>query len=93
MMFTRTITTFEAKAYRLFLEDGTPKVEELGKAVFMGTAANRTDARKALADAGYAIPKGATIEITPVEEVVYGCTIEDFMSVAHPVERKPKAER
>lgn len=92
MMFTRTITTYQASAYRLFIKDGSAQKEELGSCTFECTTPSKTEARKALQDMGYAIPKGAAIDISPVESVTYGCTIEDFMSVAHPIERKAAQE-
>lgn len=85
MMLTRTITTFNATASRIYKEDGVLKEEIFGSATFEGTNATNTQARKALSAAGVPCPRGCNIEIEEVERVTYACTLEDFMSVAHPV--------
>ena len=91
-MFTRSITTFEAKAVSVEFDGMEPKVIELGHAVYMGTRASETEARKALKAAGVQLKRGCKVFISEVETVVYGCTIDQFMTVAHPVEVKAEAD-
>lgn len=91
-MFTRTVSTYKVTAYKLSMEDGVPTSEPLGTAEYVGTSVSKTQARKALSYAGYIIPKGAHIEVEKVNEAVYGCTVEEFLSVAHLVERNAPSE-
>lgn len=84
-MFTRTITTYNAIASRVYKEAGVLKEEVYGSCTFTGTAASKAAARKALLAAGVQCPKGCYIEVEELESKVYGCTVDEFMSVAHPV--------
>ena len=86
-MFTRTITTFKATAYAIEWDGNTPMAKSLGKAVFVGSNATKTDARAALKAAGIACPRGTEIRLEELESVVYGMSVEEFMQHARPIER------
>lgn len=86
MKFTRTLTTFEATAFTVDLDDNlTPTVNTIASVKFMATRAGTTEARKAFAENGYTIKRGSRIKIVPVEEVVYACDLDDFMKIATPI--------
>lgn len=88
-MFTRTITTYKATAYGIGKdENGKRAIVELGHVEYVGASTSQTDARKALKAAGINVPRGTDVEIEKLEEVTYGMTVEEFMSLAHPIERK-----
>lgn len=87
MMITRTLTTFKATAYALKFVDGKPAADELGSAEFTATRADKTMARKAIADAtGKALPKGVEVNIEEVESVTYGMDLDKFVEMAQPIE-------
>ena len=94
MMFTRTMTTFEAVAYKGAWKGGKLVAEEIGRAMYSGTREDKTAARKAIAEAtGKTMPKGCEIVITPVEETVYGMDLEKFLEVAQVIEKRdPKGK-
>lgn len=86
MMITRTLTTFKATAYALKFVDGKPAAEELGSAEFTATRADKTTARKAIADAmGKTLPKGVEVIIEEVESVTYGMDLEQFVAMAQTI--------
>lgn len=87
MLFTRTITTFEATAYNTVLDTETMQasVEKIATVHFQGTTATKTEARKAFQEQGYTVPKGTEIVIKPVKEIKYACTLEDFLEIAQPI--------
>lgn len=89
-MFTRTITTYEAKAYTIKWADGNPIADELGKAQFVSSNATRTEARAALKAAGVPIKRGTEIVVNELEQVVYGMSVEEFMQHAKPIARVEK---
>ena len=94
MNLTRTITTYKAMAVKLSFENGEPKADVIGEATFVGTNPAKADARKALAAAGYDVPRGTEVTIEEVSSNTYACSIEQFISVAHLIEPKavsPKA--
>lgn len=91
-MFTRTITTYKATAYAIKWVEGKPEADELGSAEFVGSNANKTDARAALKAAGVPCKRGTEIRIEEVESTVYGMSVEEFMQHAKPVERKAKQD-
>lgn len=88
MKITRTMTTFRANAYKLFIKDGAPALDDLGSVEFTGTRADKTMARKAFAETGNPLPKGVEIEIVPVQEVVYGMDLEKFIENAQVIDKK-----
>ena len=85
-MVTRTLTTFEVKAEKVVVNRkerkfeshvvGTAEVTSLGKPTRKGIVA-------AFAENGIHIEKGTEFEFTPIAYTTYGCTLEDFLSVAH----------
>ena len=87
MLFTRTITTFEATAYNTVLDTETMQasVEKIATVHFQGTTSTKTEARKAFQEQGYTVPKGTEIVIKPVKEIKYACTLEDFLEIAQPI--------
>lgn len=84
-MITRTLTTFEATAYTIVDDGETPTLEVMGKAQFVATKPNKADARKALIAAGIDVPRGTTINIKEVDTITYGCELDEFLKIAHPV--------
>lgn len=88
MKFTRTMTTFRATAYKLYIKSGQPAIDNLGSVEFTATRADKTMARKAFAESGNPVPKGVEIEIVPVAETVYGMDLEKFIEMAQVIETK-----
>lgn len=84
MMFTRTLTTYKATAYKTVtdLATKTATVQEIGEVQFVGTTPTKTDARRAFQEEGIALPKGTEIEIVELKKELWGCTIEEFLEVA-----------
>lgn len=87
MMFTRTLTTYEANAFTIDVENGEAVTKSLGHCSYIGTHASQAEARKALKAAGVEVPRGAKVIVKELESATYGCTVEDFMSVAKVIER------
>ena len=86
MKFTRTLTTFEAEAYDVSIDDNMqPKVEEIGRVEYASTRASSTEARKVFQDNGIVLKRGTKINIRPIKETVYACSLEDFLSIATPI--------
>lgn len=78
---TRTVTTFEVKAY--VLDDATPpQVSEYARIALVDTSMNDRKARIGFRDAGVALPKGCTLKWTVGEEVTYSMDIDKFMANA-----------
>lgn len=93
MMITRSITKFEATAYKLYVDHGVPKLEKIGTAEVEGTRCDKTMARKAIADAtGKALPKGVEIEIAAKTVTTYGMDLDKFLSQAQVVSVKDAHE-
>ena len=87
-MFTRTIQTFRAKAYKLAIdEDGEPTAELIATIDYQGVSDSEAAGRKALREAGYKIPRGCKVDVKKVKEEIYGMSVEEFMQYAHKVER------
>lgn len=85
-MITRSITKFEATAYKLYVDHGVPKLEKIGVAEVEGTRCDKTMARKAIADAtGKTLPKGVEIEVVPKTVTTYGMDLDKFLSQAQVV--------
>lgn len=93
MNITRTIETYKATAVKLSFKDGQPHADVIGTAEFHGTHATKGEARKALKDAGFDVPRGTEITIEVVASEVYGCTFEEFMAIAKPMPREKAAEQ
>lgn len=93
MKITRTMTTFRATAYKLFIKDGAPALDNLGSVEFTATRADKTMARKAFAEVGNPLPKGVEVEIVPVEEIVYGMDLEKFIEMAQVIEKKAPTDK
>lgn len=87
MMFTRTLTTYEANAFTIDVQDGEAITKSLGHCSYIGTHASIAEARKALKAAGIEIPRGAKIIVKELESATYGCSVEEFMTVAKVIER------
>lgn len=91
-MITRDITTFEIQAVRSFATRNAngelvTDFEVLTPAIHVfDTSMTKTDGRKALISAGYDVPKGCQVLITPVAKVKYRCSVADFLSISSPVE-------
>ena len=95
MMLTRTLTKFRATAYdvKADLDAGTAEIQKIADVTFMGTSATSTDARRAFTDQGYTIARGTKIKIEELEKTVYGCSIEDFLEIASPIEQNDENDK
>lgn len=92
-MITRSITKFEVTAYKLYVDHGVPKLENIGTAEVEGTRCDKTTARKAIADAtGKTLPKGVEIEVVPKTVTTYGLDLDKFLSQAQVVAVKDAGE-
>lgn len=92
-MITRSITKFEVTAYKLYVDHGVPKLENIGTAEVEGTRCDKTTARKAIADAtGKTLPKGVEIEVVPKTVTTYGMDLDKFLSQAQVVAVKDAGE-
>lgn len=89
-MFTRTITTWKATAYKI---DDNLKVIEVGSVEYVSASTGLTEARAALKTAGYEITRGMKITVEKVAEETYGMTVEEFMLHAHRIDRVEVAEQ
>lgn len=85
-MIKRTLTTFDVTAVKLDYKNGQAVAEPLGTIQMTCTKVNTTNARKAFKAAGIDVPRGCKIEAVPVESIVYGVTVEQFMQMAKPIE-------
>lgn len=93
MMITRSITKFEVTAYKLYVDHGVPKLENIGTAEVEGTRCDKTMARKAIADAtGKTLPKGVEVEIVAKTVTTYGMDLDKFLSQAQVVSVKDAAD-
>lgn len=83
---TRTIITIKATAMKLGLVDGQPVAETIALIDYLSTKESKLEARKEFKAAGIDLPRGCEIMLEVVSEEVYGCTFEEFMSVARVIE-------
>ena len=83
---TRTITTWNASAYRIAWVDGQPTADLIGQVDYMGSD-SKTEARAALKEAGYDCPRGTEVVITKVSEQLYAMPVETFLKHARKVEQ------
>lgn len=84
-MITRTLNTYRARAYKLDFKDGQATADLVGEVEFKGMSAPQSVIRKAFADSGNPVPRGCKFETEVVGEEKWGCTLEEFMAVAHPI--------
>ena len=87
MMIQRTLGTYKATAIELGYENGQAVANELGSVEYMSTRENKAEARAKLKAAGVPVKQGMKIVIELVEETLYRCSLEDFMTVAVKVEK------
>lgn len=87
-MIKRTLTTYKVKAIQLDYKDGQAVADVIGEIEMVGNSISATEARKAFATNGIDVPRGCKIEFTELESILYGCTTEQFLSVAKPIEVK-----
>lgn len=91
-MFTRTVTTWKATAYTIDVKDGKPNVKTIGSVEYVSASTSKTEARSALINAGFSIPRGTTVEFAKVSEETYGMSVDEFMLYAHRIEKKDVEE-
>lgn len=89
-MVTRTINTYKATALETFTkkdENGmyVAEVKPIAEITFKGQSGSRKETRAEFKKAGYEIPRGCEIVVDVVESVLYGCTFDEFLSVAKPI--------
>lgn len=84
---TRTVTTWNAKAYKVAWKNGKPEAALVGECNYEGTD-SKTKARAALKAAGVECPRGTEVQVKKVSETLYAMDIQTFMQFAHPIERK-----
>lgn len=84
---TRTITTFEATAFKMELDKQTmtAKVIELGKVQFVATNATKNLARAAFKANGIDVPRGSEITWQAIESTLYAMPVETFIANAQPI--------
>lgn len=86
-MFTRTVKLNKATAMQLAMEDGKPVAQVIAECEYVAATDNENEARKALKDSGFKIPRGSLVNVETLSEDVYACTIEQFLAIAHRVTR------
>lgn len=85
---TRTVIQSKAWAWVVdgVKEDGTPNVTKTAEVEFTSTQPNQLQAFRALKGAGIKVRKDMC-QYTIVSETVYACSLEQFLTVAVPVQR------
>lgn len=85
---TRTVIQSKAWAWVVdgVKEDGMPNVTKTAEVEFTSTQPNQLQAFRALKQAGIKVRKDMC-QYTIVSETVYACTLEQFLTVAVPVQR------
>ena len=86
-MFTRTVKTNKATALKLAMQDGQPVAQVIAETRYSAATDSEAEARKALKAAGFKIPRGCLVNVETIREDVYACTVEEFMAIAHIIER------
>lgn len=86
---TRTITTWNAKAYKIAWKNGKPEAALIGEADYIGSD-SKTEARAALKAANVACPRGTEIVIEKKSEALYAMPLDEFIAAAHLVVRGVK---
>lgn len=84
---TRTVTTWNAKAYKVAWKNGKPEAALIGECDYQGSD-SKTEARAALKAAGVDCPRGTEVLVEKVSETLYAMDVQTFMEYAHPIERK-----
>lgn len=92
-MFTRTVTTWKASAYKVAWIDGKPEIELVGEVEYNSASTSKTEARAALVAAGYTVPRGTEIQVAKVAEETYGMDIDTFMLYAKRIDKKEVDEQ
>ena len=82
---TRTVTTWNATAYKVELHDGNPTIKTIGAVTYDSQSTTQTEARAALKAAGYEVPRGVTVDVQKVCERKFALEMETFMRYAHEV--------
>ena len=88
-MFTRTVKDCKATAYKMEAVEGEskPQAVPFAEVRFDGANGNENEARKAFKEYNINVPRGSFINVEVLNETVYGCTIQEFMAIARPIER------
>lgn len=82
-MITRTFKNFTATA-RYFGKNG--EIVNAEPITVLATSCKEGEVRKAYKAKGIKIPRNSYIHIVEGEEIKMGCTIEEFMSIAHVID-------
>lgn len=86
-MFTRTVKLNRATAYKLEKVNGEYVGVPFAEVEYNGATDGEGEARKAFKDNGITVPRGCKVDVEVIREDVYGCTVEEFMAIAHIIER------
>lgn len=86
-MFTRTVKLNRATALKLAMEKGQPVAQVIAECEYNAATDGEGEARKALKAHGFKIPRGCLVNVETIREDVYACTVEEFMQIAHIIER------
>ena len=82
---TRTINVYQVRAIAANFK--TKSFETVASAVIECTAPNNQLARRAFKERGFGVPRGCEMDWEIIDSATYECSIEDFMSIAHKVEK------
>lgn len=89
MKITRTLNTFAVSVIGRKEVEIDGEVYEKKYAVqtveVLAASLTKTEARKALKDAGIDCPRNTEIEWVVVKETKYACELADFLAIAQPV--------
>ena len=89
MKITRTLTTYEIRVVgRQEVEiDGEiyEKKVPINSVEILAASLNKTEARKALKDAGIECPRNTEIDWVAKRETKYACELADFLTIAQPI--------
>ena len=86
-MFTRTVKLNRATALKLAMEEGKPVAQVIAECEYNAATDSENEARKALKANGFKVPRGCLVNVETIREDVYACTVEEFMAIAHIIER------
>lgn len=84
--FTRTVKTFEAKAYQLEIKEGQPVAVVIASVVYNAASDAESHARKAFKENGVYVPRGCKIDRKCIGTKKFALSIDEFMQYAHEVE-------
>lgn len=89
MKITRTLTTYEIRVIGRQEVEIDGEVYEKKVAVnsveILAASLNKTEARKALKDAGIDCPRNTEIDWVAKKETKYACELADFLAIAQPI--------